>query len=155
MAAGTGIGAQSGANVQQDLLNHLTPASSTVATAVTITGPLKLALIVGSTDTTNTTIGTECSDANYSRQGITAWNAASTTAGNGSAVGITSKTSNTALTFGGAGGFAVAQSVRGVALMSSDATPVMCFYQNYASIVNVPVNNQLTFALGAVTAQIG
>lgn len=155
MAAGTGIGAQSGANVQQDILNHLTPASTAVATAVTITGPLKLALIVGSTDTTNTTLGTECSDANYSRQSITAWNAASTTAGNGNAVGISTKTSNTALTFGGAGGFAVAQSVRGVALMSSDATPVMCFYQNFASATSIPINNQYQFALASISAQIG
>lgn len=155
MAAGTGIGAQSGANLQQDLLNHLTPTGAAVATTVTVTGPLKVALIVGATDTTNTTIGTECTDANYSRQSITAWNAASTTAGNGNTVGITTKTSNTALTFGGAGGFAVAQSVRGVTLMSSDATPVMTFYQNFAAVVSIPTNNQYQFAAGAITTQVG
>lgn len=154
MAAGTGICAVTGRNVAGDLLAHITPATSTVATAVTITGPLKLGLIVG-TGTTNTTIASECSDANYARQSLTAWNGASATAGNGSAAGFVNKTSNVVLTFGGSTGFAVAQSINTLVLYSNDATPVEVFYQNFGSTTTVPINNQYTIASGSVAAQIG
>lgn len=154
MAAGTGLGAATGQNVQADILAHLYPASGTVATAVTITGPIKFALIVGATDSTNTTVGTECTDTNYSRQSVTGWNTASTTAGNGSANGFTSKTSTNALTFGGSG-FAAAQAIRGNAAYSSDATPVYVSYQNYASVVNVGINQVYTVAAGSCSVQVG
>lgn len=155
MAATSGLGANTtGGNLASDLLNHITPASSTTATAVTVTGPIKVGLYT--TATTNTTPGTECSDANYLRtQGnVSAWNAITTTAGAGYQVGYVQRTSNIALTYGGATGFAVAQTITGVVLWSSDATPVCVSYQNYAAGVSVPINNQYNIASGSVVLQL-
>jgi len=155
MAAGSGFGAVTGTNVQADILNHLTPLTTPVAPAVTITGPVKMALCAtaGATytgvDSTNTTFGTECTDANYARQSITAWNAPTTTAGNGYNVGVTTKTTGIGLTFGGTGGFAAQQTVHGYGYYSSDATPVYIGYSNLATNINIPANNQLVVASGS------
>jgi len=156
MAANTGLAAvTAGGNVQADLLAHLYPTGVAVATAVTITGPVRVALVVGATDSTNTTMGTECTDANYARQSITVWNAPTTTAGGGSAAGYTAKTSTNALTFGGAGGFAATQSIRGNFIVSSDATPVIISYQNLPAVSTILVNQVYTVAAGQAQVQIG
>lgn len=156
MAANTGLAAvTAGGNVQADLLAHLYPTTVAVATAVAITGPVRVALVVGAADSTNTTMGTECADTNYARQSITGWNAPTTTAGSGSATGYTAKTSTNGLTFGGAGGFAAAQSIRGNFIASSDATPVIISYQNYAAVVTVAINQTYTVAAGSAQVQLG
>jgi len=152
MAATSGLMAVTGRNVAADILAHLTPPSSTTATAITVTGPLKLRLYT--TAITNTTLGTECSDANYASQSVTAWNAVSTTAGAGYGVGFASRTSNVVLTFGGGGGFAAGQTFTGCALVSSDATPVEVAYQNFASSVVIPVNNQYVVASGSLSVTL-
>lgn len=151
MAASSGMSAVTGRNVAADILAHLTPLTTPVATAVTVTGPLKLALMIGAVQNTDAATAHECTDANYARQSITAWNAAAVTAGAGYNVGKVAKTSNLALTFGGGTGFAVAQTMTGDMLVSSDATPVECFYENFAASVPVPVNNQYVVASGSVT----
>lgn len=138
-----------------DLLAHLTPVTAAVvATAVSILGPLRLSL--HTTTHTNTTPGTECADTNYNRaQGsLTAWNAASTTAGAGYGVGFVQKTSNIALTFFPTTGAAAAQTLTGSALFSVDATPCFVSYLNFAVSVTVPINNTYTVASGSVTLQI-
>lgn len=151
MAASSGMSSVTGRAVAADILAHCTPATSTVATAVTITGPLKLALMIAAVVNTDAATAHECTDTNYARQSVTAWNAASTTGGAGYNVGKVVKTSNVALTFGGGTGFAVAQTVTGDMLVSSDATPVECFYENFAASVSVPINNQYVVASGSVT----
>lgn len=152
MAATSGLLALSAANVEQDLLNHLTPASGTTATAITVTGPLKVALLTAVS--TNTAVGAECTDANYARQSVTSWNAPATTSGEGYAAGVTNKTNAVALTFGGSTGFAVAQTITGIALYSSDATPVGVYYENFATNLGVPINNQVVFGVGQITLGI-
>lgn len=155
MASTSGLGAvTTGGNLAADILGHITPASATSATAVTVTGPLKVGLYT--TVSTNTTPGTECSDANYLRiQGsVTAWNAVTTTAGAGYQVGYAQRTSNIALTYGGGTGFAVAQTFAGVVIWSSDATPCCISYQNYSSAIVVPVNNQYNIASASVVLQL-
>lgn len=151
MAASSGMSSVTGRAVAADILAHLTPASSTTPTAVTVTGPLKLALQIAAVQNTTAATTNECTDTNYARQSITAWNAATTTAGAGYGVGKVSKTSNIALTFGGGTGFAVAQTITGDMLVSSDATPVEVFYENFAASVSVPINNQYVVASGSVT----
>lgn len=155
MAATTGMGAAtSGGNLAADLLAHITPPSSTTATAVTVTGPLRLTLHTAAH--TNTTFGTECADTNYARsQGnITAWNAVATTAGAGYGVGFVQRTSNVALTFFPTTGAAAAQALTGSALFSSDATACFVAYLNFAATVTVPINNTYTVASGSVTLQL-
>ena len=149
MAATSGLGAvTAGGNLAQDLLNHITPNSSTQATTITITGPIKARMVTSVS--TNTTPGTTCSDANYADQAVT-WAAASTTAGAGYGVGYVQKASSAGLTFGGGTGFAVAQTFTGVWYVSSDATPVQVAYENFAAGVVVPINNQYTVAAGSAT----
>lgn len=133
MAATSGLGALATNNLAQDLLNHITPATTT-ATAITVTGPIKCHLHTAAT--TNTAIGTECADSNYAAQSVT-WNAASTTAGAGYQVGFVARTNNGALTFGGAGGMNASQTITGITLQSSDATPIFVGYENYATSVVV------------------
>ena len=154
MAASSGIGAIAAANVAADILGHLTPTAAAVATAVVITGPLKVALLT--TVSTNQVVGTECTDANYTRaQGsITAWNAITTTAGAGYQVGFAQRTSNVALTYGGGTGFAAAQTITGVAFYSSDATPVLVVYQNFAVGVAIPLNNNYVVASGSASVSL-
>jgi hypothetical protein len=152
MAATSGLMAVTGRNVAADLLAHITPPSATTATAVTITGPLKLRLYTSAI--TNTALGTECSDANYASQSVTAWNAVSTTTGAGYGTGYAGRTSNVALTYGGGGGFAVSQTLTGCALVSSDATPVEVAYQNFASPVVIPINNQYVVASGSLSVTL-
>ena len=148
MALTSGTGALVANDVAKDILDHLTPNSGTTATAITITGPIKCALIVGAS--TNTTLGAECSDANYARQSIS-WGADAVTSGAGYGVGYVQKANTVALTFGGAGGFAVAQTIYGVAYYSSDATPVLIAYENYAATVSVGVNQQYIIPIGSAT----
>lgn len=152
MAATAGIGAVSGVNLAGDLLDHITPASSTTATAVTITGPLKGKLYTSSIS--NDTRGTECSDANYASQSVSAWNAKATISGAGYNVGVVKKTSNVNLTWGGGTGFAVQQVFTGLALDSSDGTPVMVYYQNFAVSLTIPVGNQYIVLSGNLTVGI-
>lgn len=154
MAVTSGLFAISAANVAGDILNHLTPASGTVAPAVTVTGPIKMKLLT--TTSTNTAEGTECADANYTAGGqpITAWNAAATTAGAGYNVGYVGKTNQTVLDFpqgNTSTGFAAAAALAGVSLVSSDATPVKVAYLNFAATVNVPQGNVYQWGNGAFT----
>ncbi|MDE2102652.1 MAG: hypothetical protein KGL39_35740 [Patescibacteria group bacterium] len=154
MAATSGIFAVSGQAVSQDLLKHILPNSSTVATAVTITGAINMELAVGGTSS-NTTAASKCSDTNYAHQAIT-WNSSSVTSGTGSAAGFASVTNNGAVTFFGATGAAAAQTIYGVMFYSSDATPVAVMYENFSATVSVPQGNQYTFASGTgITNQIG
>lgn len=55
MAATSGLCAVAGKDVATDLINHILVNSGTVATAVTITGPNKVALLISSS--TNKTSG--------------------------------------------------------------------------------------------------
>ena len=153
MASTSGICAVLTRNIQKDLLDHLTPTAGTVATAITITGPIKMHLYT--TAWTNVTPGTECADTHYAAQSISAWNADSVTEGAGPAAGYTSKTNTTELTYGGATGFNAAATITGVALLSSDATPVEVSYENFAAPMSVPINNNYSFANGAVSIAIG
>lgn len=152
MAATSGIGAVTAVELAGDLLDHITPSSGTVATAVTVTGPLKCKLFT--TVIKNDTRGTECTDANYAFQSVTAWNAKTVTSGSGYNVGIVQKTSNLNLVFGGGTGFATTQTFTGLDLDSSDATAVMVFYQNFAASLTVPSGNQYIILSGNLTVGI-
>ena len=52
-------------------------------------------------------------------------------------------------------GAAGAQSITGVDLVSSDATPVKVLYQNFTTPIAIPVGNTYSFAIGALTGQLG
>jgi len=153
MAATSGLFAP----VATDVLNHLTPATTPVATAVTITGPLKMQMTT--TASTNSAAGTVCADANYTAGGqpITAWNAAATTAGAGYGVGFVSKTNNVALDFPAGNtttGFAAPAALAGLFLVSSDPTPVNVSYYNFAAVVNVPQGNVYAWGVGIFSAAL-
>jgi hypothetical protein len=136
-------------NVAADLVLHLTPTSGTIATAVTITGPITLAAYTSAL--TNTTTGPtgECTDPNYARVPVSAWTAPATTAGAGYNVGVVGVTNNVPLTMGGPSGFSAAQSIAAYMALSSDTTPVEVQYLNLAAALAVPAANQLTVAAGA------
>lgn len=152
MAATSGLGAISAHNLAGDLLAHISPASSTTATVVTVTGPLLAKLYTSVIK--NDTRGTECADSNYTNQAVSAWNAASTASGSGYNVGVVSRTSNVGLTFGGGSGFAAQQTLTGLALDSSDGTPILVFYNNFAASVVVPAGNQYVILSGNLTIGI-
>jgi hypothetical protein len=134
--------------VAKDLLDHITPTSATVATAVTITGPLKMSLQTAAVANDTAATVHECTDANYARQSISAYNADATASGAGYNVGKVTKANTSDLTFGGVGGFAVAQSITGHIDASSDATPVETFYENFAAAIAVLANQQYVVAAG-------
>jgi hypothetical protein len=155
MAATAGMCAVTGRSVAPDILAHLTPTTTAVATAITVTGPMKLALMVAAVTNTDAATAHECSDANYARVAVPAWNAVATTGGAGYGVGFAKRTNNGAMTFFGGTGCAVAQTITGDMLVSSDATPVEVFYENFAAGVSVPINNQYVVANAACAVSIG
>lgn len=154
MAATSGLCAVSGRNVAGDLLSHLFPASGTVATAITVTGPIKGALQTVAVNSDTAATIHECTDTTYVRQAITGWNAPVVTSGQGYGVGFVKITSTNALTYGGAGGFAANQSFTGVILVSSDTTPVEVAYENFAAAVSVLANQQYVVAAGSCSVSL-
>jgi hypothetical protein len=148
MAQTSGICNVTGRPVAKDLLDHITPTSGTVATAVTITGPLKMAMQTAAVANDTPATTHECSDANYARVAISAYNADATASGAGYNVGKVTKANTSDLIFGGAGGFAVAQTFTGHIDASSDATPVETFYENFAATIAVLANQQYVVAAG-------
>jgi len=154
MAATSGLSSVTGRNVAGDILTHLFPATRTVATAITGTGPIKGALQTALVNNDSAATAHECTDANYARQSITGWGAVAVTSGQGYGAGFSKIASTVALTYGGAGGFAVGQTFTGVVLASSDATPVEVAYQNFAASVSVLANQQYVVASGSCTVEL-
>lgn len=150
MAATSGLCAVAGKDVATDLINHILVNSGTVATAVTITGPNKVALLTSSS--TNKTLGAECADANYSRISVS-WGSAATTEGAGYSVGYVGKNSSALMTFFPSGA-AVQQVLAGTVIYSNDATPIPILYANFAAAVTVPAGSQYTVAAGSCSGQL-